>query len=475
MNSALFVLYMNPILRQIIYDLPLCDEFDIKTPSKFVSNRVMFDILISLQKLFGSLQLLDISALSTKELTEAFGWNNADTSDHHDSGEFIRQFFECLDDVLQSTAFSGVINNLYRVVNVNYLQCTNCKLTKNFQEICLDINVSLQGNDGLNTALENLYNNYDIINDYHCSSCDKRVDLKKSNKICQLPDFLTFFLNRLGYDLYNGDRIKIGSKFEFPLEIDMSKYLADDLLQSEVKSNSTEDNLYELYAVIIHNGNPHRGHYFSYIRDFNHEGKWNLGELKQFQDEPERFDKKIVEEIKEKDKSTGGKQPKEKNNNRSKEKNVSKSAQSKLTHSKADKEDNRKLLSLNIIFLNNLDKSINFDECDHPIKYQNKKLSERWFEFNDSIIHPIRVGKLQKQFQSSESAYSLFYMKKNLNVTKCEVPGYLKECKKINFLILIKRFPKFKSFSRKQKKRIRRRTAISICHNIQLSRKLLHR
>jgi hypothetical protein len=287
MNSSLFVLYMNPILRQIIYELPLCDNNDINTPSNFVLDPAMYKILISLQKLFGSLQYLNIHSVSTKELTEAFGWNNSDTTDHHDNQEFIRQFFECLDDVLQSTAYACVINNLYRVVNINYLTCTNCNFTKSFQEFCLDINVPVQGVGGLFQALDNIYNNYDIINDYHCSSCDKRVDLKKGNKISQLPIFLTFFLNRLSYDLYTGDRIKIGSKFEFPLEIDMRPYLTDEVKFSS--QGNDDDFIYELYGVVIHNGNPHRGRYFAYIRDFNQEGKWNLSELKEFKMEPNKF------------------------------------------------------------------------------------------------------------------------------------------------------------------------------------------
>jgi len=253
----------------------------------------MYKILISLQKLFGSLQYLNVHSTSTKELTEAFGWNNSDTRDQHDNQEFIRQFFECLDDVLHSTVFNGVINNLYRVISMNYLTCTACKYTKSFQDFCLDINVPVQGFEGLAQSLDIIYNNYDIINDYHCSNCNKRVDLKKENKICQLPIFLTFFLNRLSYDMYTGDRIKIGSRFEFPLEINMGKYM----IEKEDKNTSLDcdENVYELYAVVVHNGNPHRGHYFAYIRDFNEEGNWNLDDLKKFKNDPSDDSKESTE------------------------------------------------------------------------------------------------------------------------------------------------------------------------------------
>lgn len=74
---------------------------------------------------------------------------------------------------------------------------------------------------------------------------------------------------------------------------------------------------------------------------------------------------------------------------------------------------------------------MNFDFCDHPIEYENKKLSKKWFVFDDTSIGPINVGKLQKQFKSNESAYILFYMKKNLHFEKPVPPKYLMNCNEI--------------------------------------------
>jgi hypothetical protein len=72
---------------------------------------------------------------------------------------------------------------------------------------------------------------------------------------------------------------------------------------------------------------------------------------------------------------------------------------------------------------------LNFDYCDHPIPYKNKLLAKDWFVFDDTSIGPINIGKLQKQFKSKESAYVLFYMKKNLKYQKPSPPNYLMNCK----------------------------------------------
>ena len=45
------------------------------------------------------------------------------------------------------------------------------------------------------------------------------------------------------------------------------------------------------------------------------------------------------------------------------------------------------------------------------IEYTNKDLANNWYEFNDSVITPINVGRLQKVFKSKTSAYMLFYIK----------------------------------------------------------------
>jgi hypothetical protein len=68
---------------------------------------------------------------------------------------------------------------------------------------------------------------------------------------------------------------------------------------------------------------------------------------------------------------------------------------------------------------------MDFDECDHPIPYNNKELSKNWFVFDDTSVLPIRVGKLRKQFQSNENAYMLFYIRKTELINPSLPPAYL--------------------------------------------------
>jgi hypothetical protein len=49
-------------------------------------------------------------------------------------------------------------------------------------------------------------------------------------------------------------------------------------LMNEGKQKKNISNLYQLFAVIMHRGSAHSGHYFAYIRDSLEEGQWELPE-----------------------------------------------------------------------------------------------------------------------------------------------------------------------------------------------------
>ena len=71
------------------------------------------------------------------------------------------------------------------------------------------------------------------------------------------------------------DRLKVNDQFEFPLELDVSKYM-DDSAEGNAQVSDPEIVNYELKAVVIHSGGPYGGHYWCYLKDDLQEGSWNL-------------------------------------------------------------------------------------------------------------------------------------------------------------------------------------------------------
>lgn len=80
-------------------------------------------IPLQLQKLFARLQLSDLRAVKTKDLTKSFGWTDADAFTQHDVQELLRVLFDALERVMKGTAQANLINDLYEGQMKDYVQC----------------------------------------------------------------------------------------------------------------------------------------------------------------------------------------------------------------------------------------------------------------------------------------------------------------------------------------------------------------
>lgn len=211
---------------------------------------------------------------------------------------------------------------------------------------------------------------------------------------------------------YKKINTQVNDKFMFPLELDINscREFPDD--------KTTDESIYLLKAIIVHRGNAHSGHYYTYIRDELNEGNWDLQTGEKYAEQPKLIEKKKSEEKQEANE--------EQKINSAKKEESSASKKGK----KGGKKGNRK--NSNKKQLKKEEPELNFDECDHPLEYNDKDLSTHWFEFNDTSVLPIPIGRLQKQFgNSNESAYMLVYKQKtmceNAKNMKISLPQYWHE------------------------------------------------
>ena len=75
LNSLFQALHLNPAFRSAIFSLPLCNGA-LDQPSGYVKGNTKNKILLEIQRLCVFLQEADKRAWSTKDLTDAFGWNS---------------------------------------------------------------------------------------------------------------------------------------------------------------------------------------------------------------------------------------------------------------------------------------------------------------------------------------------------------------------------------------------------------------
>jgi hypothetical protein len=61
-------------------------------------------------------------ALSTKALTESFGWGNAEAFQQQDVQELCRVLFDRLEEAFKGTPNQTLVNDLYQGEMVDYLE-----------------------------------------------------------------------------------------------------------------------------------------------------------------------------------------------------------------------------------------------------------------------------------------------------------------------------------------------------------------
>lgn len=205
-----------------------------------------------------------------------------------------------------------------------------------------------------------------------------------------MPPVLTLCLYRFELDYETWQRKKLDDKFEYPLELDMSKYLSDE---AKTLYPNQDDTMYELKSIIIHRGGAYGGHYLAYIKDDSKEGNWYLQKDIEIDNNPSEIKRKKFDP-KDHMSEQQLKELEEEQNNKKKDKK------------KKDKNKEKEVVELD------------YSRCDYPLPYSSPELLERWFEFNDSAVVPIYSGTLQSKFggnTSNGSAYMLVYRQRALS------------------------------------------------------------
>ena len=173
--------------------------------------------------------------------------------------------------------------------------CLECGTCKNRIEDFYNLSLTVKDIKSMGDSLQKLIEG-EVINDYECDTCKKKVDISKRILLSQTPNVLIVHLQRIifNFDTFRND--KINSFFEFPSHLDLKPYSFYEVMKRENRlkkkvakdgeeedpkadekqggQGSSEDNAwpeeddcweYKLVGVTVHTGTANAGHYWSYI------------------------------------------------------------------------------------------------------------------------------------------------------------------------------------------------------------------
>ncbi|KAK9813402.1 hypothetical protein WJX73_006228 [Symbiochloris irregularis] len=249
MNSLLQTLFHLHSFRKAVYHMPTEDEASATS------------IALALQSLFYKLQFGE-GSVSTKDLTKSFGWDSIDAFMQHDVQELNRVLAEKLEEKMKGTKVDGTIPRLFEGRLSNYMNCINVEYKSTREDTFMDLQLDVKGCRDIHDSFDK-YCEVERLEGANQYAADGHglQDAEKGVKFKALPPILQLQLKRFEYDFDRNMTVKINDGYKFFDVLDLDRngraYMSED-------SDSSVHNKYKLHSVLVHSGNVHSGHYYSF-------------------------------------------------------------------------------------------------------------------------------------------------------------------------------------------------------------------
>ncbi|KAK3718188.1 hypothetical protein LTR37_005303 [Vermiconidia calcicola] len=253
MNSLLQQMYGNLQFRKFVFDQPILDF-----PRQ--------DILAKLQLLFAQMQNSNKPVTDSANLAGALSVQVGVQEDVH---TFYTTLLSRLEDAMPDSESKAALTRFFTGKSVTQVR-GECGHVSSRHEPFTELSVTVKNKASLQDSLGEFVQGEPLegANKYMCMSCEssgagRLVNAMKRTCLDDVPDSLTLCLKRFAFDNMLDGENKVNDRFEFPPEIDMSRYSKTYLENPEAPQ---EPDIFELVGVIVHQGSLSYGHYWSYVR-----------------------------------------------------------------------------------------------------------------------------------------------------------------------------------------------------------------
>lgn len=248
LNSLIQSLYFTNLFRKAIYQIPTEEEVD---PTK--------NSAYALQRLFYNLQTSD-SAVSTTELTTAFGWDSAAIFQQQDVQELTRILMDKMEERMKDTEYATALKDMFRGFFKTYIDCINVDFKSERTEEFWDVQLDVRGYPTIYDSFKS-YIAVEVLdgeNKYQAEGFGLQ-DARKGVIFESFPPVLHCQLKRYEFDFNTLSQTKVHDRMEFPKQIDLAPYLSEN-------ADRSQSWVYNLHGVLVHSGDLDAGHYYAFIK-----------------------------------------------------------------------------------------------------------------------------------------------------------------------------------------------------------------
>ena len=157
---------------------------------------------------------------------------------------FLRLLIDALEKSLKRTKGENLCKSLYVGTVVNQIHCYKCKRVSERAEQFYDLNLQIADCKNLILALRKYCCGEVLEGDssYQCDNCQSKQRALRSSVIRKIPNILTFSCNRFKIDKStNWMRVKLTSRWEFPLVINMASFSEKNGKINEAEFDKVEE------------------------------------------------------------------------------------------------------------------------------------------------------------------------------------------------------------------------------------------
>ncbi|KAM8875129.1 LOW QUALITY PROTEIN: ubiquitin carboxyl-terminal hydrolase 24 [Spinachia spinachia] len=277
MNAVFQQLYMQPGLPEAFLSI----EDDTDQPEESVFYQV--------QSLFGHLMESKLQYYIPENFWKIFKMWNKElyVREQQDAYEFFTSLVDQLDEHLkQKMGREQIFKNTFQGIFSDQKICKDCPHRYEREETFMALNLGVTSCQSLEISLDQFVRGEVLegSNAYYCEKCKEKRTTVKRTCIKSLPSVLCIHLMRFGFDWESGRSIKYDEQIRFPWVLNMEPYTVSGMARQDCSGEGGEgrgegpsggsprkkvtiSENYELVGVVVHSGQAHAGHYYSFIKD----------------------------------------------------------------------------------------------------------------------------------------------------------------------------------------------------------------
>uniref|UniRef100_A0A3Q2ZND3 Ubiquitin carboxyl-terminal hydrolase 24 n=1 Tax=Kryptolebias marmoratus TaxID=37003 RepID=A0A3Q2ZND3_KRYMA len=282
MNAVFQQLYMQPGLPEAFLSI----EDDTDQPEESVFYQV--------QSLFGHLMESKLQYYVPENFWKIFKMWNKElyVREQQDAYEFFTSLVDQLDEHLKKMGREQIFKNTFQGIFSDQKICKDCPHRYEREETFMALNLGVTSCQSLEISLDQFVRGEVLegSNAYYCEKCKEKRTTVKRTCIKSLPSVLCIHLMRFGFDWESGRSIKYDEQIRFPWVLNMEPYTVSGMARQDCsgevgegrgdgtsggspRKKVTISENYELVGVVVHSGQAHAGHYYSFIKDRRGSGR----------------------------------------------------------------------------------------------------------------------------------------------------------------------------------------------------------